>query len=239
MPYMPVDGTRIYYEEKGSPDGRPLLLLHASLQTAESMEPLVKLAEPLGYRIVVPDQRGHGRSANAAPGFTLARLADDMEALMRGLGLERPVVAGFSLGGTVGVELARRGRLSRLVVLAGRVRPGARGRERFAPEGIRQRSPRWAEQLAVSHVETPWELLAEQIGELFGAWPGFSADDLAGITCATLVVQGDRDDMVPPEQGEYLAEHVPGARLVVVPRAGHPELLYRADGMRAVADFLR
>lgn len=238
MSYVPVPGSALYYEEWGPRGGRPVLLLHAALQTAESMVPLHRLLEPRGFRMAALDQRGHGRSANPAGGFTLARLADDASALLDRLGWERPAAIGYSLGGTVAVELARRGRLSALVVLASRIEPSPESRRAFDPDSIRERMPGWVPQLAEKHVETPWEELARQLGLLLSTWPGFSDADLAGIACPTLVVQGDKDEMVPLAQGRRLAASVPGARLVIAPHARHPELLYRPDAMKAVAEFL-
>lgn len=238
MPYAPVSGTRIYYDETGPSGGRPLLLLHASLQTGESMAPLRDLLAPLGFRLIIPDQRGHGRTAN--PGRTLAigQLADDMEALMAHLGIERPLLAGFSLGATVGIELARRGRLSGLVVLAGRILTAPRGRKAFDPEDIRRRSPVWVTQLEARHVEIPWDELAVELGNMFEvSWPGFTRSDLASIACPTLVVQGDRDLMVPVEQGRELAATVQQGEFRLAPRAGHPDLLYRQDTLEAVKEF--
>lgn len=238
MPYLSVPGSALYYEEWGPPDGRPLLLLHAALQTGESMEPLRRLLAPLGYRMAALDQRGHGRSANPTGGFTMERLADDASALLDRLGWERPAAIGYSLGGSVAVELARRGRLSALVVLASRIEPSAEAQRTFEPDRIRRRMPGWVPQLQEKHLETPWEDLAGQVGSLLSTWKGFSSDDLASIACPTLVVQGDKDEMVPLSQGKLLASSVRGARLVVVPHARHPELLYRTDAMKAVAEFL-
>lgn len=238
MPFVTVHGTRLYYEEHGDTSGRPMLLLHASLQTADSMEPLRELLAPLGFRLIVPDQRGHGRTGNPARTLSIPMLADDIRTLMAHLGVERPIVAGYSLGGIVGIELARRGLVSALVVLAARIHTAPRGRAAFNPENIRQRSPQWAQQLAEKHLEIPWEELAVELGELLETWPGFSRDELASISCPVLVAQGDRDQMVPVEQAEELAAALPGARLHVAPRAGHPELLYRQDAMKAVYEFL-
>lgn len=238
MPYVPVQGTRLYYHETGPSHGRPLLLLHAALQTSESMEPLRSLLAPEGFRIVAPDQRGHGQTANPGRGLTIPRLTEDIITLMDHLGIARPIVAGYSMGGTVAVELARRGLASRLVVLASRIHPAPRGRRAFDPDDIRRRSPQWAQQLAQKHQEMPWEELAVEIGTMLENWPGFSCEELASIACPTLVVQGDKDEMVPVSQAEEFAAAVPGARFHLVPRAGHPELLYRQDALTVVQEFV-
>lgn len=239
MPFVPVAGTRIYYTESGPANGRPMLLLHAALQTSESMDPLRDLLAPLGLRLVQPDLRGHGRSANPGRSLSIGKLTDDITAVMGHLGMEKPLLAGYSLGGIVGIELARRGLLSGLVALASRIRPAARGRETFDPDNLRARSPLWVQQLAEKHQEVAWEDLAVEMGELLTTWPGFDPADLARIAMPVLVVQGDRDQLVSLRHGENLAATVPGARLHVVPRAGHPELLYRQDAMAEVYDFVR
>lgn len=157
---------------------------------------------------------------------------------MAHLGVERPLLAGFSLGATVGIELARRGRLSGLVVLAGRIYTAPRGRKAFDPADIRQRSPIWVKQLEAKHVEIPWDELAVELGTLFEvSWSGFSAADLRAIACPTLVVQGDRDLMVPIEQGRELAAAVQHGEFRLAPRAGHPDLLYRQETLDAVREF--
>lgn len=239
MPFVSAHGTRLFYTETGPSMGRPLLLLHAALQTGESVAPLQDLLKPDGFRMLSPDQRGHGRTANPARTLSIPRLADDMVVLMAELGLERPLVIGYSLGGIVGLELARRGLVSALVVMASRFRSAQRAPLAFNPEGIRARSPVWAEQLAAKHVEVAWEELAEELGSMLASWPGLSEGELAEIDCPLLIVQGDRDTMVPIEQARALKAAVRGARLVEIPRAQHPELLYRPDALRAVASFVR
>ena len=238
MPYVSVPGTRLYYDETGPAGGRPLVLLHAALQTSESMEPLRKLLAPEGLRMISPDQRGHGRSANPVRTISIPQLADDIEALLDQLGLVQPLLAGYSLGGIVGIELARRGRLSGLIVLASRIHTAPRGRKAFDPDDIRTRSPLWTKQLEERHVEIPWEELALAVGALLETWPGFSPANLAAIRCPTLVVQGDKDHMVPLAEAQELAATVPGARLHVAPSAGHPDLLYRRDALAAVEQFV-
>lgn len=238
MPLAPVTGTRLYYEEVGPAEGRPVLLLHAALQTSESMRPLIRLFQPFGVRCLVPDQRGHGESANPVTGLSIKRLADDMEEFLAYKGVERPLMAGYSLGGIVGLELARRGKLSGLILLASRFRPTERARQTFSPDHLRSTMPLWVKQLEQKHVELPWFELAPQIGEAIASWSGLSAEDLASITCPVLIVQGTKDEMVSIEQARELAAGIPGARLHEVPHAKHPELLYRADAMEAVKEWV-
>lgn len=239
MPFLPARDTNIYYTESGPADGRPLLLLHASLQTAESMDPVRDALAPLGPRVIQPDLRGHGRTANPGGGLSIAALADDMAQLMQALGMDRPVCAGFSLGGIVAIELARRGLLSGLVVLASRISPAPAGRTAFDPAFIQKRSPIWAKQLAQKHVEMPWDQLSSTIGAMLESFPGFDQAALGSIAVPTLVLQGDRDQMVPLEQGQELARQVPGGQFFLVPRSGHPELIYRPDAMAQVFTFVQ
>lgn len=232
----PAGGT-LWYAESGPADGRPLLLLHAALQTHESMAPLAEELAPLGLRLIAVDLPGHGRSVHPGP-LTIRAMADAVADLMDRLGLDRPLAAGYSLGGMVAIELALRGRIAGLVVLASRIRPAGDARATFAPAAIRRRSPLWARQLAEKHTATPWEALATALGDELASWPGFDPQALAALSVPVLVVQGDRDQMVPLEQGQELARLAPRGRFRLVPRAGHPELLYRADARAAVREFL-
>lgn len=202
------------------------------------MRPLIRLFQPLGFRCLVPDQRGHGESANPVAGLSVKRLADDMAEFLAHKGVERPLLAGYSLGGIVGLELARRGLLSGLILLASRFRPTERSRQTFSPDSLRERMPLWVKQLEQKHVALPWFELAPQIGEAIATWSGLSAEELASITCPVLVVQGTKDEMVSIEQARELAAGIPGARLFEVPHAKHPELLYRADAMEAVKGWV-
>lgn len=246
MSSLPIPaGRTLWYAESGPADGRPVLLLHAALQTHESMAPLIEALSPLGLRLIAVDLPGHGRSVlpgrggSALPGrLTISGMADAVADLIDRLGLGRPLVAGYSLGGMVGIELALRGRVSGLVVLASRIRPADGARAVFAPAAIRRRSPLWARQLDERHIATPWEALATALGEMLATWPGFDPARLASIPVPVLVVQGDRDQMVPLEQGQELARLAPHGRFHLVPRAGHPELLYRDDARAAVKEFV-
>ena len=112
-----VDGVSIHYEVHGR--GEPLLLLHAGSLTAEMWQPyLAVFAEH--YRVIAPDMRGHGRSDNPTGAMTYRQLADETVAFVRALDLHRPLIAGFSDGGQVALEIGmRHPDLPRAIVMGG------------------------------------------------------------------------------------------------------------------------
>jgi pimeloyl-ACP methyl ester carboxylesterase len=67
-----INDIEMYYEVRG--DGEPLLLLHGGGGIGANWD-LIFEAPPAGYRLIIPDLRGHGRSTNPAPGFTFRQLA--------------------------------------------------------------------------------------------------------------------------------------------------------------------
>ena len=92
---------RVHYIESGPADGVPVVLVHGNLSTGRFFEHLLPKA-PDRYRFVAPDMRGFGGTDRAPIDATrgLGDWADDAHALVRALGIERPVhLAGWSTGG--------------------------------------------------------------------------------------------------------------------------------------------
>lgn len=96
-----TDRLRVHYLESGPEDGVPVLLIHGNLSTGRFFEHLMPGA-PGSYRCIAPDMRGFGRTERMPIDATrgLRDWADDAHALVRALGIERPVhLAGWSTGG--------------------------------------------------------------------------------------------------------------------------------------------
>jgi pimeloyl-ACP methyl ester carboxylesterase len=110
-------GPRLAYERRGS--GPPLVLLHGIGHSRQGWTPIVDLLTP-HRELVLIDLPGHGDSPLPAGGGPLgvAELTDQVQAFLRQLRLDRPRVAGNSLGGAIALELARRGVASAAVALA-------------------------------------------------------------------------------------------------------------------------
>ncbi|MEU6868923.1 alpha/beta hydrolase [Streptomyces sp. NPDC046876] len=112
---LKTDGRTLSYLDFGGP-GRPLLALHGGLSEGAAF---TGLAEALGddWRVIAPDQRGHGDSDRAGHYRTEGYVADAV-ALLDHLGLDAPVVVlGYSLGGAIAVHLAAEhpGRVAALI----------------------------------------------------------------------------------------------------------------------------
>ena len=100
-----ANGISIYYESHGH--GDPLLLLHAGSLTGDMWQPyLAGFAER--YRVITPDMPGHGRSGNPTGAMSYRQLADDTVAFIQALDLREPLIAGFSDGGQVALEIGMR-----------------------------------------------------------------------------------------------------------------------------------
>ena len=68
MPITELNGFEMYFEDRGS--GEPLLLLHGGMGIGADWRHVFPV-DPDGYRLIVPDLRGHGRSTNPSRAFTL------------------------------------------------------------------------------------------------------------------------------------------------------------------------
>src|SRR5229473_4313830 len=122
--YAEVNGINLYYEIHGA--GRPLVLLHGGLGSGEMFGPV--MAQLTEHRqVVAPDLQGHGRTADIDRPLDIRLMADDIAALIDHLGLEKPDVVGYSLGGGVALHTAAKypAKVHRLVAVSANIRPDA------------------------------------------------------------------------------------------------------------------
>jgi len=98
------DGAVIWYTESGT--GKPLVLVHGWRASARFWK---RNAPELAkhFRVIVPDLRGHGSSTKVLHGHTIPRYAQDLHELCLFLDAERPIFAGWSMGGSVCMEYWR------------------------------------------------------------------------------------------------------------------------------------
>ena len=101
-------GVQLHVVETGNPGGRPILFIHGLSQCwlTWSRQLSSNLADR--YRLVAMDMRGHGLSEKPRDGYADSRLwADDVDAVLRGLSIDRPVLCGWSYGPLVILDYVR------------------------------------------------------------------------------------------------------------------------------------
>lgn len=167
MPYLSVNGVRLYYEERGT--GAPILGVHGGGSSARVWETAAATLAELG-RTVIYDRRGSTRSERPEPYevTSVPEHADDARELLAALDAEPAVVIGRSYGGTVGLDLALRHPESvRALVL---LEPGHMG--------ISAEYDAWFAELAAVAEEVAAERGVDAVAEavlrdVFGGWEEF------------------------------------------------------------------
>src|SRR5258705_11800555 len=110
--YASVGDLKMYYEIHGT--GRPLVLLHGAFMSATIYPALAESSQ-----VIAVDLQGHGRTADIDRPLTFEQMADDVATLLKRLGLENVDIFGYSVGGTVALQIAiRHPKLVRKLVLA-------------------------------------------------------------------------------------------------------------------------
>ncbi|MEV4129596.1 alpha/beta hydrolase [Nocardia sp. NPDC049707] len=246
---------RTYVVDIPGPEGAPtLILLHATACTGyltwfPALDALAKR-----YRVIVFDQRWHGRGI-CSERFTVRDCADDVVAVADVLGVERAILAGYSLGGVVALLAAHRhsDRVSGLVLCATPYRFQEKLRERafhqafgavagaIAPYSYRRaaeyvgRLPELPEHTWAPGKLNRWALnefrsnsgwaMAQVVAEL-GRFDATAW--LVTLSMPTAVVITTRDRAIPVDRQLEMATMIPGASIHLV-KAGHASCVLEAD----------
>lgn len=219
-----VHGMDMHYEIRG--EGEPLVLLHGFTGSGADWE-LIFPDPPQGYRLVIPDLRGHGRSTNPSKEFTFRQVAQDVHALLDELKIERFKAIGMSAGAKTLLHMATRqpDRVEAMVLVSATPYFPAEARATMRQMTVE------------SQTEDDWQVMRqrhkhgdEQIRALWTQGNAFkdSYEDmsftpplLSTITARTLIVHGDRDPLYPVELAMEVYRAIPRSSLWVVPNGGH------------------
>jgi len=258
MAFAQNQGARIYWDEQGQ--GQPLLLIMGLGYTAH-MWYRVRPSCAAQYRTVAFDNRGVGRS-DVPPGpYSIALMASDAAAVLDAAGIDSAHVFGVSMGGMIAQEfaLAYPKRVRSLIL--GCTAPGGPLAVRAEPDAIellkaRDMTPEQLAKAAIPFiydpatplgridedlaVRRPWLPRPEgYIAQLLGILPWEAYSRLPQIATPTLVIHGESDRLVPPENSRLIAERIPGAKLVTIPHAGHLFLTDQPEAAaHAILEFL-
>jgi 3-oxoadipate enol-lactonase len=259
MPYANNSGVKIYWEEQGQ--GDPVLLIMGLGYTLDMWYRTVP-ALSQHHRIITFDNRGVGRT-DVPPGpYPIAAMAADAAAVMDSAGVTRAHVFGISMGGMIAQEFALQyPERTRSLILGCTSHGGpeavladaevittlmARG-SMSVEEGIRSMIP------FIYDASTPRERVEEDLeirrrtfptaegyfAQVQGIFAWESRSRLSQLRVPTMVIHGESDRLIPPENGRRLARLIDGAKLVMIPSASHIFPTDQPDAAhQAIVDFL-
>ncbi|MEC9280773.1 MAG: alpha/beta hydrolase [Chloroflexota bacterium] len=253
MPYANIPGARLWFKETGR-HGMPVVFLHAASGTSDSWI----LQEPAfieaGYRCVAYDRKNWGRSESITQAGSAA---DDLEALVQHLGLDRFHLVCSALGGIIGLDYTVEypDRVITLTVSSSftgvqdqsyldvqtRLRPPEISN---LPIVLREVGPSYravnpegvAEWLRIE------ESSRHEIGPEMAQSPRapMTYTRLATMEIPVLMLTGGADLLSPPAMMKLVAAHIPGCRFEVIPEAGHAAFYEQPEVWnRLVLDFIR
>jgi pimeloyl-ACP methyl ester carboxylesterase len=264
MPEVTSGGWSIHYEELGE-RGRPAILMtlglsHRIAHWGELAQQLAEVAH-----VIMFDCRGMGASERRDEPYSIDDEVGDMAAVLDAVGLRSAALYGRSRGGMLAQQFALTypNRTTALILSGtnhggpGRVpstdavnkamelRPDMTREQIFATQNEAMASPGWRERdpeafeylMSVDLEAPPRRFAVVRQQESVAGWS--SVERLGEIRCPTLVLCGQDDGMVPPENSRQIAAHVPHAKLALIPQCGHLPMLEKpAEVAELVTEFL-
>ena len=258
---LTVNGVSLAVEVRG--EGPAILFVHGYPFDRTVWRDQIDSLE--GYRRIAPDLRGMGQSDAPDLGYGMGIYADDLAALLDALGVNEAVLCGISMGGYVIFEFLRRWRhrVRALILMDTRAEAdsieGRRARDAAAATardggaaavggamlpkmlapGSEERAPELVDRVRRMMASTP---VAGMVGALAAMRDRHDSTGLlptlAGLP--TLVLVGEEDVLTPPDAARRMATLIPGARLVVIPGAGHlPPVERPSETTAEIREFLR
>ncbi|CAI0871184.1 MULTISPECIES: alpha/beta fold hydrolase [Serratia] len=233
------EGARIWYATCG--DGPPVFLLHGGLGHSGNWGYQVPALVNAGYRAVLIDSRGHGRSSRDRRPYSYELMAGDALAVMDRLALEQGYFVGWSDGACTALTLAatQPSRTAGVFFFACNMDPTGAREMQPAPRIDRCFARHRQDYAALSATPDGFEDFVAAVTEMMRTQPNYSADDLRAIAVPVDIVLGEQDEFIKRDHAVYLASNIPGATLTILPGVSHFAPLQRpALFNQAVLSFL-
>lgn len=199
----------LYYQEQG--EGEPLFLLHGNGEDGTYFANQISFFSDR-YRVIAVDTRGHGKSPRGTAPFTMEQFAMDLHSLMEKLQIQRGIILGFSDGANIAMKFALKypNQVKALILNGGNLNTKGVKRNIQIPIEIGYRFAKLfagKSEEAKSHME----ILGLMVNE-----PNIRPEELCAIQAPTLVIAGTKD-MIKTAHTELIADHIPNAKLSVIP----------------------
>lgn len=234
------NGIRMGYVELGDPKGEPLLLLHGYTDSSRTWSLLVPYLAR--YRLLIPDQRGHGATSAPECCYAQSQFAYDAKLFLDAIKVGRAGVAGHSMGSMVAMEMAAEypGRVSKIALLGSTALAPVKRGEWLYDNATAVKAPLdpnspFLREWHPANQPTPIDktfanaAMAEILTVPVHVWHSVMKE-LEGVPVArhsdrvrapVLVLSGGADPLFPPEHHAALLTAFGGAQSHVYPKLGH------------------
>lgn len=232
--YVENDGARIWYAAYGS--GSPVILLHGGLGNSGNWGYQVPALVENGYRAIIIDSRGHGRSTRDDRPYSYELMAGDVLAVMDTLQIDRAALVGWSDGACTALILADKApeRAAGVFFFACNMDPSGTREFEFTPTVQRCFSRHVKDYQELSSTPDKFDEFSEAVGLMQRTQPNYSADDLARIQVPVTIVHSEYDEFIKREHAEYLASSIPNAEFVYLSGVSHFAPLQKPEQFNAM-----
>lgn len=215
-----------------------LLLLHGALGSKKQFSALEKILSEK-FKVYSLDFTGHGGNTIPDEPFSIRMFSADILEWLNHKGIEKINIFGYSMGGYAALYLARHNheRIEKIFTLATKFEwteeIAAREVKMLDAAKIKEKVPKFAEELKQRHQGQDWEKVLEKTSEMMknlGKQNELREEDYAEIKNEVMVGVGDTDKMVTLEETISVYRRLKNGRLIVLPETPHP--LEQADTVR-------
>lgn len=266
--YVEVEqGVYVYVTDiNPGPGSRTVFFLHGWPLSHAMFEYQYNVLPMHGYRCIAMDMRGFGQSDKPWNGYTFDRLADDLSAVVRALGIQDAALVAFSIGGAVSVRYMARHGGSGFVKLAlidavapaltqGPDAPDALPSAAFEAllNPIRSNRPQFFNDISLQFFNRNLGPAMQQwfvslgmqsasyasIQLLSGALTENVNKDLEAIKMPTVIIHGIHDALIPFRSAQLVQQKIAGSRLIPMANSGHGAPICQSEEVNAaLLEFL-
>lgn len=216
-------GASLWYGVIGK--GAPVLLLHGGMTSSDSWGEQVPALVKAGYRVILIDTRGHGRSTLGNQPLSYELFADDVIAVMNALHLPQADIVGWSDGGNTALVMAMKSpsRIHKLFAFGANMNADAAKPDAFKAPILGPVVTRLQATYArVSPTPAGFGALHTAVEAMQKTEPNYGAAALAAIHGPSVaIVDAEHEEFIKPEHTAYLARTIPGATLTILPGVSH------------------
>lgn len=216
--YVEINGAKIYFEEYGT--GEPFLLIHGNGANIKSMENQIEYFKS-NYRVIIADNRGHGKSELKTDSLTYTQITKDWDGLVNYLKLESINILGWSDGGIIALKMgiSKQSKIKNIIAMAANLRPDTTAVHSWAPNRVRKSEILAREMIAKGDTSRDWKLKLQHYDLLLNQ-PNISHADLKMIEIPVLIMAGDRD-IIKNQHSVEIFENLSKGELCIMPATTH------------------